>query len=178
VITKSGSNTFRGSANYFFQNDGLVAENKNSPDEEFSTYDTAFTIGGPILRDKRLVLRQLPPDRARRRRDEPRYARALLRSVTNTQDQGYAKGTWAPTASDSLSFTFLNDPTDISGSDNRDITNARDRSIEQGGNRYAINYSRVLRHGADRRRVQRSQRRGLAVLGHPRGAEHHPLPQH
>ena len=29
VVTKSGSNSFHGSANYFFQNSGLVAENEN-----------------------------------------------------------------------------------------------------------------------------------------------------
>ena len=60
VITKSGTNAFHGSGNYFFQNDSLVAENKNSADEEFSTFDAAGTIGGPIVRDKRVVLRQLP----------------------------------------------------------------------------------------------------------------------
>ena len=143
VITKSGSNTFHGSANYFFQNDALVAENQNSPDEEFSTYDTAFTIGGPILRDTAWFFGSY---RRTEREDDVTSLDTLelLRSVSNTQDQGYAKGTWAPTASDSLSFTFLNDPTEITGSDNRDVTNALDRSIEQGGNRYAINYSRVL----------------------------------
>ena len=143
VITKSGSNTFHGSANYFFQNDALVAENKNSPDEEFSTYDTAFTFGGPLLRDRAWFFGSY---RRTEREDDVTSLDTLqsLRTATNTQNQGYAKGTWAPTASDSVSFTFLNDPTDISGSDDRDITNARDRSIEQGGNRYAVNYSRVL----------------------------------
>lgn len=143
VITKSGSNTFHGSANYFFQNDGLVAENKNSPNEEFSTFDTAFTFGGPLLRDKAWFFGSY----RRTERDDDVTSLdtlELLRSVNNKQDQGYAKGTFAPTANDSFSVTFLSDPTDISGSDNRDITNARDRSIEQGGNRYAVNYSRVL----------------------------------
>ena len=43
VITKSGTNAFNGSGNYFFQNADLVAENKNSPNEKFSTFDAAFT---------------------------------------------------------------------------------------------------------------------------------------
>ena len=143
VITKSGSNAFHGSANYFFQNDGLVAENKNSPDEEFSTYDTAFTFGGPILRDRAWFFGSY---RRTEREDDVTSLDTLelLRTATNTQDQGYVKGTLAPTTNDSFSFTFLNDPTDISGFDDRDITNARDRSTEQGGNRYAFNYSRVL----------------------------------
>lgn len=143
VITKSGSNTFHGSANYFFQNDALVADNKNSPDEEFSTYDTAFTFGGPIVTDKAWFFGSY---RRTNRDDDVTSLDTLdlLRSVSNKQHQGYAKGTWAPTTTDSISFTFLNDPTDITGLDDRDVTNARDRSTEQGGNRYAINYSRVL----------------------------------
>jgi hypothetical protein len=52
VVTKTGSNRFTGSANYFFQNDNLVAKNKNSASDVFSTYDTAFTFGGPLVREK------------------------------------------------------------------------------------------------------------------------------
>ena len=51
VITKSGSNDFSGSVNYFFQNDGLIAENQNG-DQEFSTIDAAGTLGGPVIQDK------------------------------------------------------------------------------------------------------------------------------
>ncbi len=51
VITKSGSNAFHGSGNYFFQSDALQAENKNSALQEFSTFDAAATFGGPIVRD-------------------------------------------------------------------------------------------------------------------------------
>lgn len=143
VVTKSGSNQFRGSANYFFQNDGLVAENKNSPNEKFSTYDTAFTLGGPIYRDRAWFFGSYR--RVERDTDVTSLdTLELLRSVNNAQDQGYAKGTWAPTAYDTFSFTFLNDPTDIDGSDDRSITNARNRTIQQGGNRYAVNYSRLF----------------------------------
>ena len=49
VITKSGTNQFSGSVNYFFQNDGLVAENRNAADLEFSRFDAAVTGGGPIV---------------------------------------------------------------------------------------------------------------------------------
>src|SRR4029453_662090 len=68
---------------------------------------------------------------------------AFLRTVDNTQDQTYLKGTWRPTATDTVSFTFLNDPTDISGRLERDITNAQDRSRVQGGNRYTANYQKL-----------------------------------
>ena len=49
VITKSGTNRFSGSVNYFFQNDRLEAENKNSAAESFSSYDTAVDPRGPAV---------------------------------------------------------------------------------------------------------------------------------
>jgi hypothetical protein len=143
VVLKAGSNTLHGSGNYYVQNDALVAENKNSEDEEFSTFDTAFTFGGPIVRDYAWFFGSY----RRTERDDDVTSLdtlELLRSVNNTQNQGYARGTWAPTSNDTLSFTFLNDPTDITGRRDRELTNARDRAREQGGNRYAINYSRLV----------------------------------
>ncbi|MPZ21095.1 MAG: TonB-dependent receptor [Luteitalea sp.] len=142
VITKSGSNTFHGSANYFFQDDNLQAENENSTEQKFSTYDAAFTLGGPVMLDRAWVFgsyRRLERDDDVTSLDTNEF----LRTTKNTQNQGYAKGTWAPTRSDTVSFIFLNDPTDITGRRDRDITNARDRATEQGGNRYAVNYSRL-----------------------------------
>jgi hypothetical protein len=142
VITKSGSNAYHGSGNYFFQNSGLVAENKNSPDEEFSTFDAAATIGGPIFRDHAWFFGSY---RRLEREDDVTSldTEEFLRTVKNEQDQGYAKGTWAPTRSDTVSFTFLNDPTDISGQRNRNLTNQRDRAQLQGGDNYSLNYSRL-----------------------------------
>jgi hypothetical protein len=142
VITKSGTNRFSGSVNYFFQNDRLESENKNSASESFSSYDTAVTIGGPIMRDKAWFFgsyRRLSTSRDVTALDD----NAFLRTVENKQDQGYLKGTWRPTEEDTLSFTFLNDPTDVSGRIERDITNAQDRSRVQGGNRWSFNYSRL-----------------------------------
>ena len=142
VITKSGTNAFKGSVNYFFQNDALVAENKNSPSEKFSTFDAAGTVGGPILRNKAWFFGSY---RRIQREDDVTSldTNQFLRTVENKQNQGYAKGTWAPTANDTISFTFLNDPTTISGRRDRNLTNARDRSREQGGNNYSGNYSRI-----------------------------------
>ena len=142
VITKSGSNKFSGSANYFFQNDNLVAKNKNSESDVFSTFDTAFTIGGPAIRDKAWFFGSY---RRLSRSDDITAldTKAFLRTVENKQDQTYGKGTWRPTGTDTVSFTFLNDPTDVSGRLERDITNAQDRSRVQGGNRYGANYQRL-----------------------------------
>jgi hypothetical protein len=143
VITKTGSNTWHGSVNYFFQNDGLFAANKNSTDQIFDTFDSAATLGGPIVKDRAWFFASFR--RVVRNDDVTTLdTNQLLRSVKNTQDQGYAKATWAPTDKDTLSVTFLNDPTDITGRRDRNITNARDRSRVQGGSRYNVNYSRLL----------------------------------
>ena len=48
VITKSGGNEFSGSINYYFQNDSLVADNDNLPNDTYNKFDTAITLGGPI----------------------------------------------------------------------------------------------------------------------------------
>ena len=139
VITKSGSNAFHGSANYFFQNDALVAENKNSALQKFSTFDAAGTFGGPIVRDRAWFFGSY---RRLEREDDVTSLDTdeFLRTVKNEQDQGYAKGTWTATRNDTVSFTFLNDPTDISGRRDRDLTNARDRARVQGGDNYSLNY--------------------------------------
>ncbi len=143
VVTKSGSNTWHGSVNYFFQNEGLVSENKHAAEQKFSTFDAAGTLGGPIVRDRAWFFgsyRRLERDDDVTTLD----TNELLRTVNNTQDQVYGKATWAPTRSDTLSFTFLNDPTDISGRTERTLTNARDRSRQQGGNRYKADYSHLF----------------------------------
>ena len=143
VVTKSGTNAFKGSVNYFFQNDNLAAENTNSESDVFSTYDSAFTIGGPILQNRAWFFGSY---RRLSRNDDVTAldTKEFLRTVDNTQDQGYIKGTWRPKATDSVSMIFLNDPSDISGRVERDITNAQDRSRVQGGNRWGINYQRVM----------------------------------
>lgn len=142
VITKSGSNTFHGSANYFFQNSNLVAENTNGAAEEFSTKDSAFTFGGPAYRDKAWFFGSY---RYTNRKDDVSTldTNTFMRSVDNTQHQGFAKGSWAATTSDLFSASYMSDPTKINGRRQRDITNARDRAREQGGARYGATYTRV-----------------------------------
>jgi len=143
VVTKSGSNSFHGSLNYFFQNDGLESENKNSENQKFSTYDTAATLGGPIVRDRAWFYGSY---RRLNREDDVTSldTNQLLRTVDNVQDQLFGKVTWAPTGNDTATFTFLSDPTDISGRRERDITNAADRERIQGGERFKVDYSRLL----------------------------------
>lgn len=141
VLTKSGGNQFSGSLNYYFQNDSLVEDNENQPDSTFSRFDTAFTLGGPMVQDTawfftsfRLLNRE---DDVVSLEGEP------LRTVERDDEQGFGKLTWAITDSDLVSGSFLSDPTEFTGSDNPQLSTQRDRSREQGGERWTANYSRV-----------------------------------
>ena len=142
VITKSGTNAYSGSANYFFQNDNLVSANKHNPDNSFSSIDTAFTIGGPFLKNKAWGFgswRYLKDTRDVNAQD----TRQLLRSVDTIQKQGFAKATFVPTQNDTLSVIFLNDPFHRTGSTDPTVPNNRDRARDQGGNNYSATYSRI-----------------------------------
>jgi hypothetical protein len=142
VITKSGSNNYSGSVNYFFQNNNLVAANEHNPDNTFSSNDTAFTLGGPVLRNSLWAFGSF------RYTNETRDVNAqdtheLLRSVKTIGKQGFAKGTWAPTQGDTVSFMFLNDPQTRDGSLDPTVVASRNRERKQGGNNYSATYNRV-----------------------------------
>lgn len=142
VITKSGSNRFSGSANHFFQNSGLVANNENLPDEQFTTGDSAFTFGGPIARNRAWFYSSF---RYLTRTDDvvALDTGALLREVDRTDKQGFLKGTYNFSSSDIASFTYFSDPTKTSGSRLQTVVNAQDRFRQAGGHRFAAEYNRV-----------------------------------
>lgn len=141
VVTKSGGNEFSGSLNYYFQDDSLVDSNDHFADESFSTFDSAFTLGGPIWKDKawfytsyRLVERE---------QDVVNEEGTFLRTPKQTSDQAFAKITWAITNSDVISGVFLSDPLDRDGDFDRTRPNSADRATEQGGERFTLGYNRV-----------------------------------
>jgi hypothetical protein len=141
VVTKSGGNQFSGSVNYYLQNDSLVESNKNFADETFSTYDAAFTLGGPIVRDKAWFFTSLR--QTNEERDVVNEDGLFLRKPSEESDQAFAKVTWAITDSDVFSGTYLDDPRDQTGSFLRDTPNSADSTFDEGGERYSIGYNRV-----------------------------------
>ncbi len=57
AVTKSGSNTFSGSAYYYGNNESLVGQNNPNTDvkakyPDYKNYQTGFTLGGPIIKNK------------------------------------------------------------------------------------------------------------------------------
>ena len=142
VITKSGSNLFTGSGNYFFQNDRLIARNEHAESARFESNDTAFTVGGPLWRDH---IWGFGSFRYTGRTEDvnAQDTRVRIREVTTTQKQGFAKASWAMTPNDLFSVMFLNDPFTRSGSIDPSVVNNRDRRRVQGGNNYSTTYNRV-----------------------------------
>src|SRR5690606_5999161 len=140
VVTKSGSNEFHGSVNYYTQSDSLVADNKNLPDSTFSTFDTAFTLGGPIIRDKLWFFASL--QRKEREDDviDPNTGE-LLRTAERKDDYGFLKLTWQATENDQFIAEYFNDPAELLGSNDIATLNNRDFDREQGGDNYKFSYS-------------------------------------
>jgi hypothetical protein len=143
VVTKSGSNEFHGSINYYMQSDSLVADNKHLADASFSTFDTAFTLGGPIVKDKLWFFTSL--QRKEREEDiiDP-VTQTVLRTVDTVEDLGFAKLTWQPTESDRVVAEFFDDPYDRSGSANTAVVANRDVARIQGGDNYKFEYSHAF----------------------------------
>ena len=143
VITKSGTNAYSGSYNYFFRNDSFVAENIHNPGAKFSIKDTAFTIGGPAVKNTLWgfgSFRYVNDQRDVNATD----TQAFLRQSATISKQGFAKASYAPSQNDMITFTFLNDPQTRSADTDGSVANSRVRRREQGGNNYSAGYNRVF----------------------------------
>lgn len=140
VITRSGGDEFHGSVNYYFQNDSLMQKNQHRTSSGFSTYDTAVTLGGPIVKEKLWFFGSY---QKRNREDDVVNAAtgAALRSVSRDDDLAFLKATWQLTENDRLTGEFFNDPTTSTGSTDATQLNNRDRARKQGGDNYKLEYS-------------------------------------
>ena len=144
VVSKSGGNEFSGSVNYYMQSDSLVADNDNLADAGFDTYDAAFTLGGPIIKDKLWFFTSYQ----KKERDDDVVdpnTQLVQRTVNRTDDYGFVKLTYQPTDNDKIVAEWFNDPGDVSGSSDPSTLNNRDRGLAQGGDNYKFEYS----HGWD-----------------------------
>jgi len=143
VITKSGSDEFHGSINYYLQNDSLVAKNKHNTSSGFSTYDAAVTLGGPIIREKLWFFGSY---QLKNRNTDVTDATtgAAMRTVKRDDKLGFMKFTWQATENDRLVASYFNDPATISGSTSATTLNNRDSAQTQGGGNYKIDYTRDM----------------------------------
>lgn len=140
VVTKSGSNEFTGSVNYYFQNDSLVADDKHIEGNDFSTFDAAVTLGGPIIKDKLWFFTSYQIKEREDTISDPLTGKEL-REVATDNDLGFAKITWQATDADRFVFSYFNDPQDIDGSDDSTVPTNRDTVEAKGGDNYKVEYS-------------------------------------
>lgn len=142
VITKSGSNDWHGSLNYYFQNDSLVATDEHATSGGFSTYDTAFTLGGPILRDRLWIFGSYQKKNQEDEVLNPTTG-AVRRTVNEDTEYGFAKLTWQITNDDRLTASYFNDPRETTGSRDPLVLNNRDAASVSGGDNYKVDYTRT-----------------------------------
>ncbi len=139
VNTKSGGNEFSGSINYYLQNDSLVGDNDHTEGAQFSTYDTAVTLGGPIIQDELWFFASY--QKKNRQDDLFTEDGVFARSVEEDSDLGFFKLTWQATDRDMLEVSWFNDPREVSGSSDPNVLNNRDSARKYGGDNYKIEYT-------------------------------------
>ncbi len=143
VTTKSGSDEFSGSINYFVQNDGLMAKNINSTTSGFSNYDTAVTLGGPIIPGKMWFFGSYQMKNGTTKVNDT--TGNFLRDSVTKSSLGFFKTTWQVTPQDRMVASYFNDPLTSSGSTSSSVNNNRDTKQSQGGDNYRVEYT----HDAD-----------------------------
>src|SRR5690606_27202566 len=138
VITKSGGDEFHGSVNYYLQNDSLVSDDKHGRSAGFSTFDTAITLGGPIIKEKLWFFGSY---QIKNREDEVLNDGEYMRTVNTDQEYGFFKATWQISDNDRLTATFFNDPYERDSSTASTTLNNRAVARNQGGDNYKVEYT-------------------------------------
>ncbi len=87
IVSKTGSNKFKGNLNFYYRADGLTGN--NTPDEEFPFYRDKYneftaTLGGPIIKDKLwfFLAGQIADDTSVGVGADPTFGAGLYRSRT------------------------------------------------------------------------------------------------
>jgi len=87
IVSKTGSNTFKGNLNFYYRTNGLTGN--NTPDEEFPFYRDKYneftaTLGGPIIKDKLwfFLAGQIAADTSVGVGADPAFGAGLYRSRT------------------------------------------------------------------------------------------------
>ena len=107
VITKSGSNDFRGDAFIFYTGKSLVRKTKNLPftgsaPDGFSEYDAGFDIGGPIVKNKLWFFGAFNPQR----RQNNFLTQTFRQSVSNKITTPFYSGKITYGINDNNTFNF------------------------------------------------------------------------
>lgn len=101
VITKSGTNTTKGTVHYFGQNDAISSDfRRNGGNPDFSQHQVGLTVGGPIVKDR--VFYFLAYDQQffdqTKQVSASRFASAPLRQFLDTAFDGALAADYGPIA--------------------------------------------------------------------------------
>lgn len=144
VITKSGGADFFGSVGYGTADDGLRADNKHSPDANFSREDASITLGGPLFWKDTLWFfgsyREIDISDDITTLDTG----VFIRTVDRKDEQAFGKISAAISQNQQLTASWMEDPTEISGSTSRTVVGNRDLAQIQGGERYLAAYTGIF----------------------------------
>jgi hypothetical protein len=157
VVTKSGGNRFSGSANFYFQPEALYLKygGKTHDDADDPTmlegfkdnkYDTAATLGGPILKDRLWFFVS-----GQYRNNSKSFQISESASPTREEmDYGqkrtglFGKLSFKLTANDSFTFLGFYDDFDVEGSRDKNIIATRHPTYEYNMGTYSGYYQRVF----------------------------------
>ncbi len=143
VVTKSGSNEFSGSVNYYFQNDKLVSHYQHQEQNNFSNYDAAITLGGPIIKDKMWFFSSYQ-EKVNQRDMTSLDSQTFMRAIKQESKLFFAKLTFEPSNDDLIELSYFRDPTKESGTNNPTTPNNRDYSSQTGGNNIKLEYRKYF----------------------------------
>jgi hypothetical protein len=153
VVTKSGGNRFSGSVNLYLQQKsfwgdykGLAAEDERLQGYRDNKYDTAFTFGGPIMKDKIWFFLS-----GQHRNDADTFrlsesASSIREEVDFTQNRynGFGKLSFKISPRDSLKVTYFLDYFDTAGSRSKNLVKSRQPLSEMHHMAYNGHYQRVF----------------------------------
>jgi hypothetical protein len=135
-----------GSINYYFQNDSLVADNDNLPNNTYNKFDTAITLGGPIIKDKLWFFASMQTKETEIDVSDLE-AGTVLRTSTASSDLGFGKLTAQITDNDFLSFSYFDDPYDRDATTSATTLNNRDSASAQGGSNTNLTWTHSFDKG-------------------------------
>jgi len=164
IVTKSGGNRFSGSVNLYMQPEGFWLpyggseyDNADKPETPFSeasmlegfkdnSYDTAATLGGPIMKDKLwfFLSGQYRNNAKTYTLSESASSTPQLADYSQNRSGFFGKASFQPTANDSFTFMYFLDTFDIIGERDSNIPKSRQREREYDYNVFSGYYQRVL----------------------------------
>lgn len=153
VVTKSGGNRLSGSVNFYLQRKsfwsdykGLAKEDERLQAYKDNKYDTAATLGGPIMKDKLWFFLS-----GQHRNDSDTFrlseSASSIREEVDYAEERYnffGKLTFKLTPSDSFTFTYFLDSYDVKGSRSKNTVKTRQPLRENHYMAYSGYYQRVL----------------------------------